>query len=160
MTPNAGIVLEEYLTEIQQLYLEIRKWFADTPLLINEEEMEINEEASGAYKAIKLLIQDQEKREIAELRPVGAWIIGAKGAIDIIGQVDKESLVYMKKGGAEISSSISAGKEILESRSRPLFKGIDRDGWYWIEDKRRGRAHLIDAEIFKDLISEVSDYEF
>jgi hypothetical protein len=41
-----------------------------------------------------------------------------------------------------------------------MYKGIDEDGWYWIEDSYRNKAHLINQTIFLELLTLVSDYEF
>ncbi len=41
-----------------------------------------------------------------------------------------------------------------------LIKEVGQDGWYWIEDKRLGKTHAVNKELFLDLLAEVSDYEF
>ncbi|MCK4814595.1 hypothetical protein KA005_02400 [bacterium] len=158
MKTNIKSKQEEYISKIKQLYSEIENWVERKSFVAQKGEIEINEEIPGRYKVPSLSIQDQEGKQVAELRPIGAWIVGAKGRVDLIGQFDQNNLVYMEAGGPHIATSISIGGEKTEEKAKPLFKGIDQTGWYWIEDKRRGRARLLNAELFMDLLSEVSDY--
>ncbi|MDI6792366.1 MAG: hypothetical protein QME81_05790 [bacterium] len=157
---NAAFVVKEYISEIHQLYSEISSWLEGEQLTIQEEEIEINEEAPGRYNAPRLLIRDPRGNQIADIKPIGAWIIGAKGGIDIVGLLDKEAVVYMEESPQFFTTISVGGEEIEERSSKPLFRGVERPGWYWIEDKRRSKAHLLDKELFLDLLTEVSDYEF
>ena len=159
MKTNIGSKQKEYISKIEQLYSEIEKWIEQKSFVAQKGEVEINEEVPGRYKAPALSIQDQEGEQIAELRPVGAWIIGAEGRVDIVGLLDRNSLVYMKPGGPHISTSVTVAQEkTRKQQSKPLFKGVEQAGWYWIESKRRGRACLLTEQLFLDLLSEVSDY--
>jgi len=158
MKTNIKSKQEEYISKIKQLYSEIENWVERKSFVSQKGEVEINEEIPGRYKVPALSIQNQEGKQVAELRPIGAWIVGAKGRVDLIGLFDQNYLVYMEAGGSHIATSISIGGEKTEEKAKPLFKGIDQAGWYWIEDKRRGRARLLNAELFMDLLSEVSDY--
>jgi hypothetical protein len=91
--------------------------------------------------------------------PVGAWVIGARGRADLIGKLDKVILVSLEEGGSAKTNTITCGDR-KETSINKFYKGIEEAGWYWIEDRRRGRAHKIDKEVFYDLLTEVSDYEF
>ena len=143
---------------MNELYGEVKKWIKEKNLVVQERDVEINEEVTGRYKAPGLYILDKHGRQIAELLPMGAWIIGAEGRVDIRGQLDRANLIYLQAGGPHIKTSVSDSSGKLEEGSWPLFKGIGQAGWYWIEDKLRGKARLIDGELFMELLSEVSDY--
>ena len=68
------------------------------------------------------------------------------------GTVGTESIIYMLKDGLIITDRYG--------KNRPMYKGIDEDAWYWIEDSYRNKAHLINQTIFLELLTLVSDYEF
>jgi hypothetical protein len=105
-----------------------------------------------------LTIDDAHGKQVAQLIPVGAWIIGAEGRVDLVGLLDKEILVYLKKGGPHLKVKESTEPSDAREWSRPLFQGVDRPGWYWIEEKRLGRARLVTKQLFLDLLAEVSDH--
>ncbi|TWI63397.1 hypothetical protein LZ24_03268 [Desulfobotulus alkaliphilus] len=159
MNEERSIILDRYLKNIDTLYNNIRSWLSPYGSFIIQEEIEITEEVSGTYKANKLIIKDDKKEVVASIMPVGAWVIGANGRVDLIGKLDKVIIVNLEKDGTLLSTSVQAG-DYQEAVTRQFYKGIDISGWYWIEDKRRGKAHLLDKELFFELISEVSDYEF
>ncbi|MBN1974360.1 MAG: hypothetical protein JW787_12025 [Sedimentisphaerales bacterium] len=150
---------QKYIIRVKDLYDQVKKWIKAKKLIAKEKEVELNEEMSGIYKVPGLLIEDKEGKKIAELQPAGAWIIGAEGRVDIIGIIDRAYLVYLQIEGPHMKMSVSSSAEKVEEISRPLFKGVDQPGWYWIENKPRGKARLVDSELFIDLLSEVSDYE-
>jgi len=159
MNEQRAIILERFLKSIDTLYDNISSWLSPYGSSTLQEEIEIIEEASGTYKANKLTIQDEKKETIASIMPVGAWVIGANGRVDLIGKLDKVIIVNLEKGGPTLSTTVKVGDH-QETATRQFYKGIKESGWYWIEDKRRGKAHLLDKELFLELLSEVSDYEF
>ena len=151
---------KEYISRVKKLYSRIEEWLQGKSLSARRGQSEVNEEAPGRYTVPTLTILDEKGKEIAELQPVGAWVIGAEGRVDIVGVLDRDTLVYMETGGPQVSTraSVTTTGQKIGEQSRPLFKGVERAGWYWIEDKRRGRAHLLNGRLFMDLVSEVSDY--
>ncbi len=158
MGTKADIRKQKYIAWLKELHDEVKKWIKKEKLVAQEKDVEINEEIPGRYQAPSLSIQDKSGKEIAELRPVGAWIIGAEGRVDVIGRLDQIHLVYLEPPGPGISVVVSDDGGKIERNSRILFQGVENPGWYWIEDKPRGKAHLINGELFMDLLSEVSDY--
>ncbi|HBG06492.1 MAG: hypothetical protein A2075_17210 [Geobacteraceae bacterium GWC2_58_44] len=116
------------------------------------------EEASGLYKANRLAIVDEGGKKIADLQPIGTYIIGGNGRIDLNGTIDKVILVNLEAGGPSMTTTITVGGQ-PEKRTTPFYKGVDQQGWYWIEDKRRGKANLFTKDLFVELLREVSDYE-
>lgn len=69
----------------------------DKSLFCEEKDYNINEKASGDYVTKKLVIFRDTGNQIAEICPVGAWVIGANGRIDLIGDFDRQILIYLKK---------------------------------------------------------------
>lgn len=159
MNEEDNKTLNTYLLNITSLYQEISIWIHNKPLKTQEEEIVIHEEAHGRYKVNKLIILDDNGKKIAELVPIGASIIGAKGRIDLIGKLDIVTIIYLEKEGPTLKTSITEGGKKEGSKTRHLYKGADHEGWYWIENTRLGRVHALDQELFFDLLAVVSDYE-
>jgi hypothetical protein len=157
-------VLDEYLNNVSRLYAMIEKWLNEKSLLSKQVEHDMREEASGSYTTKKLLVYKDENNQIAELLPVGAWVIGANGRIDLIGNFDQQILIYLKKDiKIETPTTTSCNDDECQERSknsRSLYKGFEKAGWYWIENKRLGRARALDKDLFFDLLSEVTDDDF
>ena len=141
-------VLHEYLKNIVSLYSMVKEWLSEKTLVSKEIQHTIIEEASGSYNTNKMSIIGKDNTQIAEIVPIGAWTIGAKGRVDLIGDYDQQVLIYLT---SELVNSVS---------SKQLYKGVENSGWYWIEDNRRAKAHLINKELFFELLEEVSDNEF
>ena len=160
MDSKAQKKLSEFFTRVNHLYSDIELWLKTEQFIIKKEKIEISEKIAGSYKIESLIVLDNENNKIAELRPVGAWIIAAEGRVDIIGKLNKENLVYLISEGPHLTIIEEAKNSKTAKSSRPLFRGIEGNGWYWIESKRPGRARLLDKNLFIDLMSMVSDYEF
>lgn len=135
---------QEYISRLGELYSAIEKWIKQTDLRASRSTMDLDEEDLGRYEAPTLTIQDATGKTVADLRPVGAQIVGAEGRVDIVGRLDRGNLLYVtpEKG-----------------KSKRLFKGIEDAGWYWIGETRLGRAYPVTKQLFLDLLSEVSDYD-
>lgn len=135
----------KYVERIEQLYTKIRKWLAETNLVIIETRISILEQIAD-YKVTGLLIKTQAGKTLAEIKPAAASVIIAEGKIDMVGWLGTEYLLYMLKPRPELGTA--------------LYKGITQDDWYWIEDSYRNRAHRIEKNLLLELITLVSDYEF
>lgn len=150
--------VKSFIDSVNRLFSEVEAWIASTKLKGTRQEIEISEEASGKYKVDKLTLVDEGGKKMAELLPIGTFIIGGNGRIDLNGTIDKAIIVNLEVGGPSMSTTISVGGQ-TETRTTSFYKGIDKQGWYWIEDKRRGKANLFTRELFSELLREVSDYE-
>ena len=148
MTQEREETFNQYKENLEKLYKEIAVWSKKNSLTTSNETIEISVDASETAPIEKLLVKDENHDTIATLIPISAWVIGAKGRIDFVGKNDKAILVYLK---ANSPSSVTT--------SKPFFQNIDEDGWYWVEDKRRGKAYKLDNEFFNELLLMVSDYE-
>ena len=93
MNEQRRMILDRFLKSVDELYDNISSWLSPYGLTTLPEKIEITEEASGAYKANKLTIQDEKKEIVASIMPVGAWVIGANGRVDLIGKYDKVIIV-------------------------------------------------------------------
>jgi hypothetical protein len=150
--------VKAFVDSTNNLFSEIESWIAETKLKGTRQETKISEEASGEYKVNKLTLIDESGKKIAEFVPVGTFIIGGNGRIDFKGTIDKAIIVNLEVGGPSMTTTVTVGGQD-ETRTTIFYKGIDKQGWYWIEDKRRGKANFFTKELFIELLREVSDYE-
>ncbi len=149
--------IQLYLERVEQLYLSIKPWLAEEQLLFVPSQIDTIEQRAS-YKTTQLSIKTQANKTLAETKPKCSRVILGEGLVEIEGWQGKESLVYMIKDGLQMTKPDrhDSNKLIIV----PMYKGIDADGWYWIEDGRRNRAHLLNKSLFLEVITFVSDYEF
>ena len=143
-----------FVSRVHSLLEDMRKWLDGTGLVAKTSEIIVNEKTPGDYTVDQLEIVDKKGEPVAKVTPVGAYVIAAEGRVDIEGFIGKESIVFMK-GSPDLQTN-SAG----EKRTGHFYTGIDHDGWYWIENKRRIKALSLDRELFLELITIASDYGF
>ena len=152
--------LRVYLKAVQELYALIENWLKDTDLNSLREVMELTEARPGKYQTQTLIIKDPDKNTVARLKPVGAWIIGADGRVDIEGLAPPEVLLFWEKGAPEIKTPPNGKNGSKTLRVSRLFRGADKPGWYWLDNVRLGTAKpLDDKQLFLDIIRTVSVYE-
>lgn len=149
--------LRSFCEQIEDLYKNVGEWLESTPLRTAREEIQINEEVFGAYSVPVLIMRNGADRLVAKIVPVGAHVIGAQGRVDLKGRHDDEILVFLKDAGPTIESVLEVGGSGKTIKTQ-LYKGVEESGWYWIEDKRRGKAHKVSRELFFELLWGVSDY--
>ncbi len=154
---NPGNPAPVYLERVEQLYLSIKPWLAEEQLLFVSSQIDVIEQRAS-YKTIQLSIKAQENKTLAETKPKGSRVLLGEGLVEIEGWLGKESLIYMIKDGLQMTKPDRYDSNKLITV--PMYKGIDADGWYWIENSRRNRAHLLNKSLFLELITFVSDYEF
>jgi hypothetical protein len=134
-----------YRHRVEQLYAEVREWLKGSALATGESVITLREGIYGPYYVPILVILDAEARRAAMLEPAGSSIIGACGRVDIVGNYDRQSVLYLAAG----------------SGSNRVFKNVTVAGWYWIEEARLGRVRQLDQTLFMDLLKEVTDlHEF
>ncbi|HLC16680.1 MAG TPA: hypothetical protein VJL89_10690 [Thermodesulfovibrionia bacterium] len=157
--------VSSYINSVKNFYAQVKTWLQDTPFKTLEEEFELNEKSSGKYKIPVLFILDPAGEKITKLEPAGAWIIGgAKGRIDMIGKIDRISFLDLDEGGPVFMSWVNvvspAGNIQLKKKQKSFYKGVDVPGWYYIEERRTGRALRIDQDLFIDFLEGITDYEW
>lgn len=140
-----------YLQRINQLHTNIKNWLQDEPFILETRNIDIRE-ALGNYQVAQLSIKTKNGETLANLLSKGTAVLLGEGLIEMEGKVGTESIIYMLKGGLMITDRYG--------KNRPMYKGINENGWYWIEDSYRNKAHLMNQALIKDLITLVSDYEF
>jgi len=158
MNENFAEKVSIFIDSVSRLFAEIELWIAQTNLRGIQQETEISEEAPGKYKIKKLTIEDEEKKKIAEFLPIGTFIIGGNGRVDMVGRIDKAIIVNLEIGRPSMTTTTTVG-DYAETRTLSFYQGIEQPGWYWIENSKRGKANLFTKDLFIELLREVSDYE-
>lgn len=148
----------DFLQSVETLYQQIECWGSSDGLQFARNNMQINEEAYGPYTAEKLAVLDAHGNQIAEFIPKGASIIGAKGRVDLVGNVDSAILVEWDEGGPSITTTIDDGGN-KHTKTVPVYRDVGEAGWYWVESRKLARAHRFDEYLFFDLLPSVSEYE-
>ncbi len=164
MDREAKMILNEYLKNLSEYYEMVEEWLKEKSFFSKKIDHDMHESASGKYTTQKMLIykDKDEKNKIAELIPVGAWTIGANGRVDLIGNFDQENFIYLKediKIRISLTTSVNDEEHPVSNNARSLYRGFERPGWYWVENRKLAKAHLIKKDLFFDLLSEVSNYE-
>jgi len=133
-----------FLDKTNQLFDDCKSWLFEENLLVEQREIELAEELTGDYMVPSLVVKTAAQEELAEINPIGACIIEAKGRIDVEGLFGIEHIGYFVNGGP------------LLSADRQLYEEIDEDGWYWVENTRTGGASPMNKELLLKLIRSVS----
>ncbi len=141
-----------YLQRVHQFYDHIQSWLKDENLFFTTQPTEIYEEL-GHYVVPFLSIKTAAGELLAEMKPIGASAIIGEGVIEVIGCFDNDFMTYMRVGEPTITDPFSGVK-------RPIYDGIDVDGWYW-DYRLDNHSHLIaDKTSLLEIMTWVNDYEF
>lgn len=156
MTMNTEIHQEvEFCKRVEALYETVGQWMPGKIISLHREPLTLNEEGIGEYVVDKLILEDHAQGKVATLTPKGSLVIGAEGRVDLVGKYDMATLVWLKENGPTLAGSIDDAPR----KVRHFFNNIESEGWYWIEDARRGRAHAVTSELLGELLAQVSNYE-
>ncbi|HKL23302.1 MAG TPA: hypothetical protein VJ895_00960 [Candidatus Nanoarchaeia archaeon] len=142
--------IEFYIQQVEDLYSSIQKWLEKKYFHFKRKPIILHEEKTGKYTVEKLLIC-KDKNVIAELKPVGLDIIGASGRVDLATQYESRKFLYFKNGGPVITTKIEGHK-----KEHKIFRGIEEDGWYWVESITLKKAYKVNQEVFLNILDEVT----
>ena len=150
---------KEYQAKLPAHDHEIKRWVGPLGIQAHQYQVHLLEEAFGAYVApgMKLSLNN---RLLAELKPIGAAIIGASGRVDFIGSVATATIVYLEQGGPRITITTTDGASSQTRHGPMLFAGIRQSGWYWIQNRKSSKALPLNKELCLTLLSSVSDHAF
>lgn len=137
-TENATRVTPEqekklWLSKLDELYTLVGKsldaYVKSEDVVINRVQVDIHEEQLGTYKAYQLEIL--LGRQLVQLKPVGTFLIGARGRVDMIGPRGSVRFVIVppaaKKPNIRVTVSI-AGEE---NEPLPEPKHVPIEEWVW-----------------------------
>ncbi len=146
-----------YLDRVGQFFAQVKTWIPNEFKWV-ETTQRITDN-TGEYEVPVLSMSlkqppapDIDDGAIADLFPQGTSVLMGEGLIKMKGMFGEEWIIYMRTEDMVMINRFG--------RERPLYKWVTVDGWYWIEDTHRNRAHLMNHEIFLELVTWVSEYEF
>ncbi|MEA2104182.1 MAG: hypothetical protein U9P79_06040 [Candidatus Cloacimonadota bacterium] len=142
--------IEKFNFRLKHLYEEVSKWVNEEGLCVKEIEKINLEEKSGKYKTKKLLIL-KDNTKIAQLNPIGIWIIGAKGRVDLESDISKQIFAYLSEDKPGTEMSRTAGEDTKTKAFKYNYKDT-REGWHWIDDRIIGKTPLIDKDVFLNVL--------
>lgn len=145
-----------FLASLTALLSDIEAWIASDSrgLSVKKSQRPLNEEEYGIYSAPQFVILNVTGDEIAQVIPVAASVLGANGRVDIKGRYDTVTLLDFDKGGPQISD-LGAG-----DLTKPLYRGIDEAGWYWLEHTLSSKGRKLTRELFFEILEDVCEYAY
>jgi len=119
--------LRQYLSELEQLYQQIRTWISQSrlPYQIEEGPTTVEEVLAGTYTARKLLIR--LKKKVVEVLPRGVWWITTQGCVDLVYDDAEYQLILSKREG----------------------------GWLWVQERPKVAMRPLTAELFIKLVKDL-----
>ncbi|MDM8561970.1 hypothetical protein QUF54_01290 [Candidatus Marithioploca araucensis] len=147
-----------YLNRVNQLFGHIKNWLKEESVAVKQQDIEIVEKFTGHYTVPSLSISTQAGQKLVDINPGGAYTLMAEGLLDVEGGFGREHVMYIVEGGPYINKLASDEKDKLIRQQ--TYKDIDDDGWYWIEETLRDKAHFMNKNALIEIITQVSDYEF
>jgi hypothetical protein len=144
-----------YLTRVNQLFGNIKNWLKDEPVAVKQQTLEIIEKFTGPYIVPSLSISTQTGEKLVDINPVGAYTLMAEGILDVEGEFGREYITYMVDGGPD--SYRANPQNPVQILTDKMFKEIDDDGWYWIEETIENKAHFVNNKnALLEIITQVS----
>jgi len=147
-----------FVAKVEALLKDLEKWASESYLQTVRGEVDVSEETLGTYSVPSLTISDQYGNFLAEIVPIGTRILGANGRIDLRGRYDKAIVVDLNEGGPTLTTTMIDGSTD-KKRTTKFYRGIDQDGWYWIDRTAQPKGHVLTKELFLGLLTQVSDYD-
>jgi hypothetical protein len=150
-------VVERFVERTATLFREIEEWSLRTDLSVRRHDhhlpVDYGDVETGALELRRQGVL------IADFVPASAYVIAAKGRVDVRGRLDRAKLLYFEaEPRSEAIVTDQAGK-IVMSQSIAVFSGVREPGWYLIGDSHRREARIFDERAFFDTLAEISDYE-
>ena len=154
--------LEAWQDELSKLYSDmeehLKKYITAGKIKIQREFITISEPKFESYKAEKLTFSIGLGKVIA--KPVGMDLIGAKGRVDLTGQMGSRKIVLFDKGAPAWVHTTTLPDYSDDTQSEVIsFKSkIDEYGWYIITSPPpRMTAIPFGKESFQQAVMELSN---
>jgi hypothetical protein len=146
---------EQFLAKVEKLLHQCEQWIvdADPKAKVSHEETTIEEEEVGSYTAPVLAIE-RPGYETVRLVPRGRWIIGADGRVDLVSEMERESLIYLPKGKKVSFKDTTDSGKILSQRSAPLVPP-EVEGWHYVQSRNLKFHPVLEKELFYRLLEVV-----
>jgi hypothetical protein len=149
--------LELYLKRVDAFLAQVREWCSTRPLVLTEFLIEKGELAMPDYVVPGLRIATLDGKKLGELWPTGALTLTGAGQIRMKVCIDSHLLSFQTD-----PRPIVDGKRQSVGRDGPyelqVRRGVDGDGWYWLENRALKLKPVNEARFF-ELLSDGAPYE-
>ena len=149
---NNEVKQRDYLEKVGRFYYQVQNW------IHNDFDFAITEncpilDTIGTYPVEILSIYQKNTPEptLADLFPQGTAVFMGEGLIELKGIFGTEWIIYMSKDGIIIDNEFD--------KVTHIYKGIEKDGWYWLEESEETKPLMMNKALFINLLSLVSDYD-
>jgi hypothetical protein len=154
-------IRDEWLARLEQLYDQIEQFLTefieDHSITTSFSEIPLNEANIGSYEARKMEIQIG--RQTVYLEPIGTWLIGSRGRVDVVGSAGRAQLIL-------VNEEAKSAKDLVKvfSPSAQLFSLMENPeltapiSWAWKIVVRGGSVKFLDfnKNSFLSLLMEVA----
>ena len=139
---NVEADVADYRRRLDELHDSVRTWFTsvEPAARFSEREIELEEQLAGRYAA-KVLAVDCGPGARWQFIPRGAYMVGARGRVDVRGPLGTGILVWVEEGGPALAFREVTRGHVEESRGRHIFPNV-AEGWAWVDNDRRELRHL------------------
>lgn len=150
---------KRWIQDLGSLYTQVKCFVAEYvdngQMTVEERPVRLNEEGLGQYEAPELVLR-LGKHEVV-LRPVGANIIAAYGAVEVDGSAGRARLVLVPKDtdGPQIVTTIWSGGKNPQPAAIPAEAALGELVWKVAERQPYLRYLDLDKDKFLDLFMEV-----
>ncbi|MCP4700656.1 MAG: hypothetical protein GY862_27950 [Gammaproteobacteria bacterium] len=125
------ITQDRYRERVNDFFQRMRSWLPDSLETAELPEHAVHD-ATGEYTVEMLGIYKKDIPESDDLAikisPRGASTLIGEGMLEVSGPIGYEPLIYLRKNALPKAAYIPGIK-------RPLYRGVERDDWYWLESK-------------------------
>jgi len=113
-----------WLNSLESLYIKIKIWLQDLDVKIEERQDSIYEQFAGEYKVPVLVINFLELNENIGFFPIGMFVLGADGKVEVAGRFSKVSLIEKSWDKWEILKITPGNVERTELTEENFYKLI------------------------------------
>jgi len=152
---------DEWLRNLESLYKQVESFLSQYvtsgEINLRYRAVTLNEEHIGSYEAKQLIISIG--RSEIHLEPIGTFIIGAKGRVDIVGPNGRAQLLLVDKKAENTRSLIRVTVTLGEKAPVPAPQPAEPVEYAWKCLTRPPARDLLDLtrESFHQLLMEVSN---
>ncbi|MBV8299299.1 MAG: hypothetical protein JO083_07135 [Candidatus Eremiobacteraeota bacterium] len=150
---DPAVLKERFRVRLDALLNEVRQWLSADPRVLVTDHRYVVEDPFGRYEAPGLQIS-AEGRIIAELVPEAGVVIAADGRVNLVGEIDRLTILYLT-GPGRFESTING----VQHFGRNLFPQFSQEGWYWLRNNEGPEVRFVDEATFRLMIPAVSDFE-
>ncbi|MCX7015126.1 MAG: hypothetical protein NTW86_21665 [Candidatus Sumerlaeota bacterium] len=152
---SASAKVEQYKARLEELFQTVEAWAKEwsPKAQVKRIPSQITEPVPGAYSVDILEIQQPGLRRPVRLRPLGCYIVGAEGRVEVESNLDHESLMYIPGGGPDMTIQVggASGRLPKHSKARTLRKET-AEGWVWVQSRLMGLYPTLNDDLMHRMV--------